>query len=82
MAKKKHTSKRTTSDATANLIRAANDYICNMQAFFVMAEREVAEHNNTDFDNLEFLLKGARAEFSRLGKLAYVAEEAMEGGAA
>lgn len=44
------------------LIQASNDLCCALQPFFELAEREVREHNNTDWDRMEFLLKGAKAE--------------------
>lgn len=67
---------------TPNLIQSACDYCVGMNAFFELVEREISEKNNTDFDNIEFLVKGAKAELSRFGKLAYDAEAEMEGGAA
>lgn len=36
----------------------------DMNSFFQLAEREIKENNNTDFDNLEFLVKSARAEIN------------------
>ena len=39
------------------------DSLCDsMSAFFDLAEREVKEGNSTDFDGIEFLLKGAKRE--------------------
>lgn len=82
MAKKKHTSKATKSGgASANLIRSANDYCMTMNAFFEMAQREIAEKNNSDFDNIGFLIKGDKAEWFLLSGLISKAEDALEGGA-
>jgi hypothetical protein len=64
--------------AATDLLEAANNYCANMQAFFDLAECEVSEHNNSDFDNIEFLLKGAKAELFRFSKLV----AGQEGGAA
>lgn len=36
----------------------------DMNSFFQLAEREIKENNNTDFENLEFLVKSARAEIN------------------
>lgn len=52
------------------LIQAASDLCCALQPFFDLAEREVREHNNTDWDCMEFLLKGAKAEVWRFSELA------------
>lgn len=53
----------------ADFFQKASDYFCGMQAFWDLAEREIQEHNNTDFDNMEFLLKAAKAETFRLSAL-------------
>lgn len=63
----------------ADLAEVSGEFCEGMEAFFALAEREIREHNNSDFDNIEFLLKGARAEVFRfIGRVAKV----LEGGAA
>lgn len=68
--------------AASEFVQCAGDYCAGMNAFFELVEREIREKNNTDFDNIEFLVKGAKAELFRFGTLACDAEEALEGGAA
>lgn len=64
--------------AASEFVQSASDYCCGMHAFFELVEREIREKNNSDFDNIEFLVKGAKAEISRFDKLVC----AQEGGAA
>lgn len=66
------------TEGGAELVQIADSYCYDMNAFFDLAEREIAHHNNTDFDSLEFLVKGAKAELFRFSK--HVVEQ--EGGAA
>lgn len=63
---------------TAPLVEGAADYCESMNAFFDLAEREIRGKNTTDFDNIEFLLNGAKAELFRFGALVV----AQKGGAA
>ncbi|MHB0991396.1 MAG: hypothetical protein ACYC3O_03300 [Burkholderiales bacterium] len=51
------------------LIQAASDLCCALQPFFDLAEREVREHNNTDWICMEYLLKSAKAEVWRFSEL-------------
>lgn len=67
-----------TAPAASDLRASAADYCGSMNAFFDLAEREIKEKNTTDFDNIEFLLNGAKAELFRFGALVF----AQEGGAA
>jgi hypothetical protein len=51
-----------------SIIDRAERHYDNMQAFFDLAGREIAERkNNTDFDNMAFLIAAARAETQRFG---------------
>lgn len=63
--------------ATPGFIQSAGDYCASMNAFFDLVEREIREKNSSDFDNIEFLVKGVKAEISRFDKLVC----AQEGGA-
>ena len=51
-----------TAPAVSDLRASAADYCDSMNAFFDLAEREIKEKNTTDFDNIEFLLNGAKAD--------------------
>lgn len=68
----------TTPEESACIIQAASDYCCNMQAFFDLAEREISEHNNTDFDSMEFLVKAAKDLTFRLSALICETQEKSE----
>lgn len=59
-------------------LESAADCCTSMNAFVDLAEREIREKNTTDFDNIETLLNGAKAELFRFGQLI----AAQEGGAA
>lgn len=56
-------------NATADILKAASDYCVKMQTFFDLAEREITEHNNTDFDGIELLVESAKTETFRLSTL-------------
>lgn len=60
---------RTADSATADFLEKASDYFCSMQAFWDLVEREIQEHNNTDWDSMEFLLKAAKRETFDLSAL-------------
>lgn len=60
---------RVTGDTIADFIQSASDYCDNMNAFFELAEREIKENNNTDFDGMKFLVKGAKTELFRFSIL-------------
>lgn len=62
----------------AGLFQATEDYIVNMQSFFDLAEREIDQHNNTDFDSIAFLVRSAKAEIFKLSELYCREREKME----
>ncbi len=68
----------TAEGATADFFQKASDYFCGMQAFWDLAEREIQENNNTDFDNMAFLLKAAKAETFRISSLLCEIQEKSE----
>ncbi len=39
-----------------------------MQAFFEMAERDIQERNNSDFDNMRLLVRGAKVAFDEFSR--------------
>jgi hypothetical protein len=49
----------------------AHAHCASMQVFFDLAEREIAKHDNSDFDNMAFLTAAAKAETLRFGNLIY-----------
>ncbi len=65
----------------SDLIQAAGALCSNLQPFFELAEKEIKEKNNTDFDRIEFLVKAARSEIHRFSSLICDIEERTEGGA-
>ncbi|OFW00308.1 MAG: hypothetical protein A3G20_01410 [Acidobacteria bacterium RIFCSPLOWO2_12_FULL_59_11] len=50
---------------TNELAALTTAYLASMGTFFEMVNREVSEAHSTDFDGIEFLVKGAIAETSR-----------------
>jgi hypothetical protein len=44
--------------------------VVSMGVFFDLVDQQISEANSTDFDGIEFLVKGARAEIDRLDKAA------------
>lgn len=67
MAKRIVQTAPTPSTSTNKLAASATDYLASMGKFFDMARREISEGNSTDFDGIEFLVKGASAETFRFG---------------
>lgn len=67
------------NDQFAELAVKAGDLCVNLQPFFNLAEIELEKHNNSDFDNIAFLIKAAKAEVFRFSGLLVKLEE---GGAA
>lgn len=59
----------------AEFIQSAGDYCYGMNAFFDLIEREIREKNNTDFDNTEFLVKGAKAALFKFSTLVVAQED-------
>lgn len=59
----------------SEFIMKAGGYCCGMNAFFDLVEREIREKNNTDFDNIEFLVKGAKAELFKFSAMVVAQEE-------
>lgn len=57
------------------VITAAMEFALSMGAFFDLADREISKANSTEFDGLEFLLKGARTEIRRLDAAIFKAQE-------
>lgn len=68
-----------TSVSQTELLERTRKHCENMQRFFDLAEREVAHHNSTDFDGMEFLIEAAKAETLLFDNFVFAAEK---GGAA
>lgn len=57
--------------STPSILDHAHEHCDSLQAFFNLAEREIARHDNSDFDDLAFLIAAAKAETLRFGNLIY-----------
>lgn len=55
------------------------NYIVGIQPFFDLAEEEIKSHNSTDFDNIEFLIDGARAKLLKFAAQAHEIEKKSKG---
>jgi hypothetical protein len=69
------------NDSTAklkNLIKNAQGYVIAMHPFFDLAEDEINKHNNSDFDELEFLINAAKAKILKFNELVRELEKETE----
>lgn len=51
---------------TEDVVRVAEEITFSMEVFFDLVEREIQMASHPDFNNIAFLIKGARAEIERL----------------
>lgn len=61
------------------LLERVRKHCENMQRFFDLAEHEIAYHNNTDLDGMEFLIEAVKAETILFDNFVFAADK---GGAA
>lgn len=53
------------------LTELVDDHTIAIAPFWDLAEKEIKLHNNTDFDDLEFLIKAAKAQYREFAAKAW-----------